>query len=71
MNDAMVVEQDERLNDLTREPSNERRREAGETVGLDELVEVDAEQLGDDAEVTTESEGFDHADDVVLLVGVL
>lgn len=71
MHDAMVAEEGEGAEDLDREPTDEGRREAGEAVGLDELVQVDAQQLGDDAEVTSERERVDHSNDKVLLVGVL
>lgn len=71
MHNSMLTQQDEGLEHLTGEPSDEGRREACKAVGLNELVEVDAEQLGCDAEVVSEVEVLSHGDDAVLLLGVL
>lgn len=71
MHDSMLTQQDEGLEHLTGEPPDEGRREACKAVGLDELVEVDAEQLGCDAEVISEVEVLSHGNDAVLLLGVL
>lgn len=56
VDNPMVAQQRERAENLSRKATDEGGREAGEAVGLDELVEVDAEQLGDDAEMTAEGE---------------
>lgn len=71
VDDAVLAQEDERLEHLDREPANEGRREADEAVGLDELVQVDAQKLGRDAEVVPEVEVLRHDDDAVLLVGIL
>lgn len=71
MDDPVLPHQDERSQELGREPSDERRRKAGKGVGFDELVEVDGEELGRDAKVVSEVERLNHSDDVVLLVRVL
>lgn len=71
VDDAVVTEKRQRGKDLHREASDEDGRESSELVRLDELVEVDAEQLRDDAEVSSESERVDHPNDKVLLVGIL
>jgi hypothetical protein len=71
VDDAMLAEEDERLEHLDGEAPDEGRREAGKAVGLDELVEVDAEELGRDAEVVAEVKVLGHDDDTVPLVRVL
>lgn len=71
VDDTVVTHEDQAREELVREAPDQRRREADELVRLDELVEVDGEKLGGDAEVIAEVEGLDHADNVVLLVRVL
>lgn len=71
MHNAMLAEKRQAAEDLDGETPNEGRRESRKAVGLDEFVEVDAEKLGDDAEVAAEREGLDHPDDMVFLLGVL
>lgn len=67
----MVTQETQGCEDLSSEAPNQRSREAGEIVGLDQLVQVDAEQFGDDAEMTSERERIVHPNDVVRLVRVL
>lgn len=71
VDDSVMAKEREGAEDLAREATDEGGGEAGEAIGLDELVEVDAEQLGDDAQVTAEGEGLDHSNNKVLLVRVL
>ena len=42
-----------------------------EVVRLDKLVEVDAQELHRNAEMSTEVEVLRHLDDMVLLLGIL
>lgn len=56
---------------LTCEPANKPSRKSHETVGLDKLIEVNAQELHRDAEMTTEIEMFRHLDDMVFLILVL
>lgn len=71
VNDAMMTKEGERSEDLHGKATNEGRRESSKTVRLDEFVEIDAEQLGDDAEMSSERERVDHSNDKVFLVGIL
>lgn len=71
MYNPMVTHESQRLEHLVREPPNEPSREPDKAVGLDELVEVDAQELHRDAEMASEVEVFRHLNDMVLLLGVL
>lgn len=71
MHNAMLAKKRQAAEDLDGETPNEGRREASKAIRLDKLVEVDAEKLGDDAEVAAEREGLDHPYDMVFLLGVL
>ena len=57
MDNAVVTQERKGPEDLDRETTNERGRKAGKAVGLDQLVEVDAERRGCDAEMISEVEG--------------
>ena len=71
MHNPMMSHQNQTLQELNGESSNEGRRESSERVGFDEFVEVDAEEFGSDAEMVSEVEVFGHSDDVVFLFWVL
>lgn len=71
VNDVMMSHQRQGLKHLASEAPDESSGKAHETVGFDELVEVDAEQLHGDAEVVSEVEVLRHLDDIVLLLLVL
>lgn len=71
MNDTVVSHQRQRLQHLTREPPNERCREPNKAIGLDQLVQVDTEQLGGNAQMTTEVEMLDHLKNMVFLILIL
>ena len=51
VDDPVLPHEHERPQDLDSESANEARREASEAVGLDQLIQVDAEQLHSDAEM--------------------
>jgi hypothetical protein len=71
VNNSMVTKESERLQNLSSETPDKDCREASKTVGLDELVKVEAQQLGDDAEMAAKREVVCHLNHVVLLVGIL
>lgn len=71
MDDAVLAEEDEGLKHLNGEAPDQGCRKAGKAIGLDELVEIDAEELRCNAEVIAEVEVLGHNDDTMLLVGVL
>ena len=71
VNDAMVAHERQRLQHLARETTNETGREAMEVVRLDQFVEVDAQELHRNAEMSAEVEVLRHLDDMVLLLGIL
>lgn len=61
----------QRLEHLSSEAPNESGREPDKAVGLDQFVEVDAQQFHSNAQVSTEVKVLGHLDDVVLLVLIL
>lgn len=67
----MMSQQGHGIQHLDSEPPNEGRREAVEAVGFNELVEVDAQKLCDDAEMTSEVEVVCHHDNIVPFVRIL
>ena len=71
MDDAVVTHECQGLQHLTCETTNQASRKSMEVVGLDQFIEVDAEQFHRDAQVTTEVEVLSHLDDMMLLVRVL
>ena len=70
MYDTMMAHEAERQECLRRETADEAGRETGKIVGLDELIEIDAEELHCDAQVVAEIERLGHFDDVELLVWI-
>jgi hypothetical protein len=56
---------------LMGESPNQGRAESNEAVRLDQLVEVDAQEFGDDAKMTTEEEIIRNLDKVMLVLGIL
>ena len=71
MDHSVVAHKNERTQHLDGEPSNEDSGETSELVRLDQLIQVDAQQLGRNAKVSTEVEMLCHLDNVVLLLVVL
>lgn len=71
MNNPVLAHQHKRREHLAREPPDKRRRKPSEPVGLDELIQVNTQQLSDDAEMVAESKVLVHFQDVILLLGVL
>jgi hypothetical protein len=47
------------------------RRESAKVVGLDQLVQVDTEQFGDNTEMTSEIEMIRHSNHVMLILWIL
>lgn len=71
MHNPVMTHQGQGSQHLTSEPPDESRRESDEAVCLDELVEIDAQQLHGDAQVTAEIEVLSHLDHMVLLFRIL
>ena len=71
VNNMMMPHQRERLKHLAGEAPDESGGEAHETVGLDELVQIDAQQFRSDAEVVAEVEVLRHLEGMMLLLLVL
>ena len=71
VDDPVMTHEDQRLQHLTGEPPNEPCREPDKAVRLDKLVEVYAQELHRNAQMTAEVEVFSHLDDMVLLLSVL
>ena len=71
MHDTVVPHKSQWLKHLTRKTTNQRRSEPDKTIRLDQLVQVDAQKLHRNAQVTTEVEVFCHLDNMMLLIVVL
>ena len=71
MDDPVLAHQHEGREHLACKPSDKRRCESGKPIGLDEFVQVDAQELGDDAKMVAERKVLIHLQDVVLLLGIL
>lgn len=71
VDNAFLVEQGEADKELAGEAANEGEGEAGEVVGANELVQVDAEAGRYDAQVVAEIEGAGDAKRSVRAIGVL
>ena len=69
--DGGLPEHDERLRELLEEGADEVHGEAAELVLLDEFVQVDGEQLEDEAEVVLVGEVVEQAQHVVAVVRVV
>lgn len=71
MHNPVMTHQGQGSQHLTSESPDESCRESDKAVCLDELVEVDAQQLHGDAQVTAEIEVLSHLDHMVLLFRIL
>lgn len=71
MYNAVMSHQGQGLQHLTGEASNQSGGEAYEAIGLDQFVQVDAQELHGDAQVTAEIKMLSHFDNMVLLFSVL
>ena len=71
MYDPMRPHELQRSKHLNRKSPNECRRESAEIVCLDQLVQVDAEQLGNDAQMTPEIKVIRHSHHVMFVLWVL
>jgi hypothetical protein len=71
VDDAVMTHQAERQQHLVGEAADKGRREADEAVRLDELVQIHAEELHRDTQMSAEGEVLDHLDDLVLVLRVL
>jgi len=71
MHDPMRPHELQRSKHLDREPPHKRRGESAKVVGLDQLVQIDAEQLGDDTQMTSEIKVIRHSDHIMLVLWIL
>lgn len=71
MDDPVVLHHLQCRQHLHRKPPDQACREAHKVVGFDEFIEVQAQELGDNAQVASEREFFDNLDEIVLVLGVL
>lgn len=71
MNDSVLPHQRQRHQHLTREATNERGRESNESIGFDQFVQVNTQQLHRDAQVIAEVEMFSHFDNMVFFIRIL
>lgn len=53
------------------EATNERGRKSNESIGFDQFIEVDAQQLHGNAQVITEVKMFGHFDNMMFFIGIL
>ena len=71
MHYPMMTQKHKRIEHLSRKASNQHSAEADKAVGLDELVEIDAKQFSDDAEVASKGKVLCHLDNIVLFLRIL
>lgn len=71
VNDPVRPHQLQRGEHLGSETPNQSCCKSAEIVGLDQLVQVDAEKLGDDAQMTAEIEMVRHPNHVMFVLWVL
>ena len=71
MYNTVMSHQRERGEHLGGETANQCRGKSDKPVGLDELVEVVAEEFHGNAQMIAEVEVLCHLDDMVFLVGIL
>lgn len=71
MYNTVMSHQRERGEHLRGETANQRGGKSDKPVGLDELVEIDAEEFHGNAQMIAEVEVLCHLDDMVFLVGIL
>lgn len=67
----MVTHQRQRQQHLTCEPANQCCRETDKSIGLDQLIKIDAQQLHGYAQMISEIEVLCHLDDMVLFIRIL
>ena len=71
VHNPVVAHQAQRHDHLACESSNQRGGEADETIGLDQFIQINTEQLHRDTEMIPEIKVLSHFDDMVLLFLVL
>lgn len=70
MNDPIIAHHHQRREQLDCESSDKNSRKSHKAVRLDHLVQVDTEQLGDNAQMASEIEVLGNLDEVVLILWV-
>jgi hypothetical protein len=71
MNNPMRPHELQRRQHLDSESPDQRRRESAKVVRLDQLVQVDTEQFGDDTKMTSKVEMIRHSNHVMFILGIL
>ena len=71
MYDPMTPHQLHTRQHLCRKSPDDRRREPSELICLDELVQIDTEEFGDNAEMRAEVEVVGHPDHVMFVFRIL
>jgi hypothetical protein len=71
MNDPMGPHELQGREHLDSESPDQRRRESAKVVRLDQLVQVDAEQFGDDTKMTSKVEMIRHSNHVMFILWIL
>jgi hypothetical protein len=71
MDDSMRPHELQRSEHLNSKSSNQRCRESTKVVGLDQFVQVDTEQLGDDTQMTSEIKMIRHSNHVMFVLWIL
>lgn len=71
VDDLLLLQKNQRGQDLLAETTDQTQREALELVCFDELVQVHAKQLRGDAKMASEVEALCKVDHTVLVVGIL
>jgi hypothetical protein len=71
MNDPMGPHELQGREHLDSESPNQRRRESTKVVCLDQLVQIDTKQFGDDTKMTSEVEMIRHSNHVMFILWIL
>ncbi len=71
VNHLMLLQEIQRAQELLSEAPDKLQREASERIRLDEFIEIHVEQLGRDAEMSTEVETLSEVDHTVFVLGIL
>ena len=71
MDDVFALQKTQTTQHLLSEPANQTQREAFEFVSLDKLVQIHAEKLSGDAEMTSEIKALCEREHIVLSIRIL
>lgn len=71
MNDPMGPHELQGREHLDSESPDQRRRESTKVVRLDQLVQIDTEQLGNDTKMTSKVEMICHSNHIMFILWIL